>query len=130
MNKQPEEPRSLLRRLLRQADQVGTQSLHPTQAAPPPSPPTVTAPTSNLQTSPVRPPAPPVAPAPAPVLPVPPKSPIPKPVPSARAPGSPAERLEAETALEELRRKTAQVATEFADGKINRAQFSSMYAYY
>ena len=43
---------------------------------------------------------------------------------------TPAERLQAENALEELRRKTAFIATEFAEGRINRAQFSSMYAYY
>ncbi len=40
------------------------------------------------------------------------------------------ERLQAEAALERLRAKTAQIANEFAEGKLNRAQFSAMYANY
>jgi hypothetical protein len=43
---------------------------------------------------------------------------------------SPEERLQAETTLLKLREQTAQVANEFAEGKINRAQFLSLYAHY
>jgi hypothetical protein len=38
--------------------------------------------------------------------------------------------MKAEDALEKLRQKTAQLATEFAAGKLNRAQFAAMYARY
>lgn len=188
MNKRPDAPRSLLRRLLKQADlpssapgeaapsgrvstvPSNTASATPVPApvipaAPPPAPlpanvpPATPAPTGPLSaaptalppakpslatlptatpptkppsstsaaqaTSPIRPPAPPQAPAPAPVTPAPPRSPV---IPTVIS--TPAERLQAEAALEDLRHKTAQVATEFAEGRINRAQFSSMYAYY
>jgi hypothetical protein len=40
------------------------------------------------------------------------------------------ERLQAEEALEHLRQRTAQIANEFAEGKLNRAQFTAMYASY
>lgn len=40
------------------------------------------------------------------------------------------ERLQAEAALEQLRQKTALVAAEFAEGKLNRAQFVALYAHY
>ncbi len=40
------------------------------------------------------------------------------------------ERLQAEEALEELRKKTSQIANEFAEGKLNRAQFTAMYSSY
>ncbi|MHB8629821.1 MAG: hypothetical protein ACYDBJ_26065 [Aggregatilineales bacterium] len=134
MNKRPDEPRSLLRRLLRQADRTPAPSVD-VPAGPPTSaslstPVVSTAPPAPLpsavhSTSPIRPPTPPPPPPPAPVTLAPPRGPA---IPSAIS--SPAERLQAEAALEELRHKTAHVASEFAEGKINRAQFSSMYAYY
>src|SRR5262245_43017550 len=46
------------------------------------------------------------------------------------APPGVEERLQAEAALEGLREKTAEIANEFAAGKLNRAQFSAMYASY
>jgi hypothetical protein len=132
MNKRPDEPRSLLRRLLRQADRPTVSSAaSPPSSATLPTPvvsntPTAPPATTGIRTtSPIRPPTPPVPPPPAPVALAPPRGPA---VPTAIS--SPAERLQAEAALEELRHKTAQVASEFAEGKINRAQFSSMYAYY
>jgi hypothetical protein len=48
----------------------------------------------------------------------------------AAQPGGVEERLQAEEALEKLRQKTALVATEYAEGKLNRAQFMAMYAHY
>ncbi len=132
MNKRPDEPRSLLRRLLRQADRPSA----PPDSAPAGPPTSVGVPTPIIShpsapppaarpTSPIRPPSPPPTPSPAPVPLAPPRGPT---IPTAIS--SPAERLQAEAALEELRHKTAHVASEFAEGKINRAQFSSMYAYY
>jgi hypothetical protein len=130
MNKRPEEPRSLLRRLLKQADDPNA-----TVGAPPPSteipmpPPTPPAP---REASPIR----PVAPVsdtivPEPLKPIAPHTDL-TPQQSAipQVLTTPEQRLQAEVALETLRQKTAQVANEFANGKINRAQFSSMYAYY
>ncbi len=177
MNKRPEESRSLLRRLLRQADQVQVQptapvaapsvllttaeaprvttpSTGPTAASVPGTEPLKKPPTGSLVSpvtdkrstgqmtvaSPIRPPAPAPTPAIEPIQPsVPPSrtaqatGPAGKPATAPLIPttiSTPAERLQAENALEELRRKTAFVATEFAEGRINRAQFSSMYAYY
>jgi hypothetical protein len=40
------------------------------------------------------------------------------------------DRLEAESALERIRQKTASAAAEFAEGKLNRAQFVALYAHY
>jgi len=134
MNKRPDEPRSLLRRLLKQADTLtpsaisantasaDSNALPVTLKAPP-----LLSPVSPLEpTSPIRPPAPEAEPAPAPLAPS--KARATQAVPQVLS--TPEERLKAETALETLRQKTAQVANEFAAGKINRAQFSSMYAYY
>ncbi len=48
----------------------------------------------------------------------------------AEPPPSPSQRERAEQALIRLREKMAQVATEFADGKINRVQFNAIYSRY
>lgn len=40
------------------------------------------------------------------------------------------DRLRAETVLEHLREKTAQTAQEYAEGKLNRAQFNALYGQY
>lgn len=145
MNKRSEEPRSLLRRLLRQADQnqneaaASTEQTAMERPAESPVPPVSRPATDKLRSaataSPIRPPAPPSPPDSAPLQ---PSHPPARPMQTMASIGatlptvisSPSERLQAENALEELRRKTAFVATEFSEGRINRAQFSSMYAYY
>lgn len=121
VNKHSDEPRSLLRRLLKQADQPA--GIEPAPGA--------ELPRAQVEASPIRPPVPSETPQPAQLNPM-----------HLRATQttsasrttmtmtSPEKRLEAETALETLRKKTAFIANEFAEGKINRAQFSSMYAYY
>ncbi len=119
MNKRPDEPRSLLRRLLKQADQSVVPEPTPVEAT---NSPRVTA------SSPIRPPMPAPAPPPAQLTPMNPRAT--QTITTVKPITSPEKRLEAEAALETLRKKTAQIANEFADGKINRAQFSSMYAYY
>jgi hypothetical protein len=121
LNKRGDEPRSLLRRLLKQADERANQDSSP-------EPTTEPAPKRTAsEASPVRPAAPDTITPAAPI------------VPQARATMTinipqqitgVEERLQAEEALEKLRQKTAQVANEFAEGKINRAQFTAMYAYY
>jgi hypothetical protein len=113
------EPKSLLRRLLDQADKLQKQ----TETTEPPPKPAAPIPTE----SPVR-PAPP-----APIA-----------APEALEPSMPRlarttmqmsiatteDRLQAEGALTQLREKTMQVANDFASGKMNRVQFSSLYAHY
>ncbi len=121
MNRRGDEPRSLLRRLLRQADERTRLDQAPaTEDSPAPK-------RAAVESSPVRPPSPET------------HTPSPPIVPQARATVSieipqqitgVEERLQAEEALEKLRQKTAQVANEFAEGKINRAQFNAMYSYY
>ncbi len=121
MNKKGEEPRSLLRRLLKQADEQNTQ-----EEKLPSNSRKKTGPRSTGEASPVR-PTPPVATDPPPQL-------HPQPRATQEIPSTPPtgveERLQAEEALEKLREKTAQVANEFAEGKLNRAQFTAMYAHY
>jgi hypothetical protein len=132
VNKRGDEPRSLLRRLLKKADEFagnGSNSVSQPPVAPPvqPSPPPAQPPKrSTSETSPVRPQPPKVEEPPAPLAPTMPQATIeiPKQVTDVE------ERLQAEEALENLRQKTAQIANEFADGKINRAQFTAMYAHF
>ncbi len=169
MNNSADEPRSLLRRLLKKADGLEAPSVMPVLDVPlvaptpePTSTPVVAAPTSTkTPTGPLSPVAPIVTPPPndAEVAPPPPPpkrlgtSPIRPPVPQNSLPTNDAqpiipkprstqtvdaipqintveERLQAEAALEKLREKTALVAAEFAEGKLNRAQFVAMYAHY
>ncbi len=123
MNKRGDEPRSLLRRLLKRADERASEG-----ASAGPDEPVASAPQRiPAEASPVRPPSPDA------------HTPSPPIVPQARATMNieipqqitgVEERLQAEEALEKLRQKTAQVANEFAEGKINRAQFTAMYAYF
>ena len=128
MNNQEDEPRTRLRRLL---NQVEDQAVHRTNQLPNNSPlspnparPAGRHPTSEA--SPVR----PLAPAA--------DEPPPQIAPRARAVqhntsathfAGVEERLEAEGALEKLRQKTADIAKEYADGKLNQAQFAAMYAH-
>ncbi len=128
MNKRLDEPRSLLRRLLKQADDPSASivPIAPVESAPLPG-------LTPREASPIRPVAPVTSTlAPAPLTPNVPRAtsaPASEPaIPQVLT--TPEQRLQAEVALETLRQKTAQVANEFANGKINRAQFSSMYAYY
>lgn len=81
------------------------------------------------ETSPVRPVAPEALEKPT-LRPHPPQPILPHTRETTSAIGSVEERLEAETALEKLRQKTAAVAAEFAAGRLNRAQFVAMYAHY
>lgn len=122
MNKTGQEPRSLLRRLLKQTDEP-TKPVEG-QALEVPSGPTP-------DVSPVRPDLPTPTPSPTPLA---PKTRTTPPPPARPAPPPPPinveDRLKAELALEKLRQKTALVAKEFADGNLNRAQFVAMYAHY
>jgi hypothetical protein len=123
VNKPADEPRSLLRRLLKKADELGT----PAEQLPAEPPSRETIPSNTPSESPIR----PASPAES----TPPQAPIaPRPRATQSAPvvppGGVEERLQAEEALEKLRQKTALVATEFAEGKLNRAQFMAMYAHY
>jgi hypothetical protein len=56
------------------------------------------------------------------------KNPMLSPVPPTLS--TPEDRLQAEQALLQLRQKTADVANDFYHGKINRAQFLSLYSHY
>jgi hypothetical protein len=125
--------RTLLRRLLHEADtllhngQAAAEAPYVEQAAPHPP-----------ATSPIRPIPPPAtagilpaelgsqantAAAPAPAAPAQPSG---EPHSEARV----EDRLQAEEALEQIRLQTAQIANEFADGNINRAQFTALYTHY
>jgi len=124
VNKRGNEPKSLLRRLLRQADeQIAARDQDSAQ---------VTKPSASHQqpppgVSPVRPARPEVVQPPDPLAPQPRNT---QPINIPQQITDIEERLQAEEALEKLRQKTAQIATEFADGKLNRMQFTAMYAYY
>jgi hypothetical protein len=119
VNKPADEPRSLLRRLLKRADELGA----PAEQFPAEQPSRDRTPSE----SPIRPASPAETAAPQPKI-----APQPRSTQSAPAaqPAGVEERLQAEEALEKLRQKTALVATEFAEGKLNRAQFMAMYAHY
>ncbi|MCS6872463.1 MAG: hypothetical protein RML95_01525 [Anaerolineae bacterium] len=117
MSQSAEEPKSLLRRLLRRPDDL-PQPPEPTAA--PASEPAVSA-------SPVRPSPPESGTPPAPIL---PNVRSTQSAPAAQSAATLQERLRAELALEKLRQKTARVSAEFASGKINRAQFLALYAHY
>lgn len=116
-----DEPKSLLRRLLDKADKLEKPAEAP--ATVPLSTPGIPAPPSS---SPIRPQAPASTPAPAAIEPTPPrqKAFMPTTITSTE------DRLQAETALLQLRQKTVQVANEFAAGRMNRVQFSSLYTHY
>lgn len=117
-----EEPQSRLRRLLKKAEQLNAQLVAnlPGDAPRPPESKRIT-----RDTSPVR-PTPPAVPVPQQQL-----APRPRATQEAVQPMTEVEeRLQAEAALEKLRQKTAYVAAEFAEGKLNRAQFVALYAHY
>ncbi|MDL1921873.1 hypothetical protein FBQ95_04610 [Chloroflexi bacterium CFX3] len=123
MSQSAEEPKSLLRRLMRRGEDSPSSD-----AAPLPTP----APDSESNppppgTSPIRPNPPESGTPPEPLLPNVRATQSAQPVQNANPLE---ERLRAELALEKLRQKTARVAAEFANGKINRAQFVAMYAHY
>ncbi len=120
------EPKSLLRRLLDQADKLQKQTVDQNIEA---------APAKSVIVIPAESPVRPVPPAPVaapdalePTAPRPRGGPISAPIPSAIA--TTEDRLQAEGALTRLREKTMQVANDFASGNINRVQFSSLYAHY
>jgi hypothetical protein len=116
VNKRGDEPRSLLRRLLKQAEErSGTAEVQPP----------ISARRTTGEASPVRPSAPESA-APPPQLT--PRATQTQTIPKVLA--GVEERLQAEEALAQLRQKTAQIANEFAEGKVNRAQFTAMYAHF
>jgi hypothetical protein len=122
-----DDPRSLLRHLLRKAEELGLVIHHDAPSAEPPA-------AAELrraveETSPIRPSAPEVddiTEQAVPILPLlqPDVIDIPQQIVGVE------ERLQAETALETLRKKTALVAAEFAEGKLNRAQFIALYVHY
>lgn len=121
MSTRANDPRLLLRRLLRKAEALGLTDGHDGPSAPPRRPPE--------ETSPIRPPAPEVddiTEQAAPLAPLIPLDEVEIPQQIAGVEG----RLQAETALETLRKKTAIVAAEFAEGKLNRAQFIALYVHY
>jgi hypothetical protein len=122
VNKKGEEPRSLLRRLLKQADEQNSQESN-SSANPRKQPGSRT----TGEASPVRPTAP-EAVEPPPQMPPQPRAT--QETPGVVHPTGVEERLQAEEALEKLRQRTAETANEFAEGKINRAQFTAMYAYF
>lgn len=136
----PDEPRTLLRKLLKRAEALSAAtngsdplplftssaaSTFPAAAAPTNAP-------DAVLVSPVRPIPPPSEPTP-PTEPIPPNPRVTQVVDLATLPPTITtleDRLKAETALEQLREKTAAVAAEFSQGKINRAQFLALYAHY
>ncbi|HLY25514.1 MAG TPA: hypothetical protein VKQ72_04185 [Aggregatilineales bacterium] len=126
MAKKGDDSRTLLRRLLNQAEEKasgsnGAQEGKPDKKAAPPATQRATG-----EASPVRPTPPQVGQPPAPLSPQPRSTQT-----TAAVPASPIEdRLQAEESLENLRAKTAQIANEFAEGKLNHAQFSAMYSHY
>jgi hypothetical protein len=134
------EPKSLLRRLLDQADKLQKQT---SVQSPDPAPAPSETPANSTPVPPAKPPL--VIPAESPVRPAPPApvdapdalepsapktrgGPVSTPIPSLIA--TTEDRLQAEGALTRLREKTMQVANDFASGKINRVQFSSLYTHY
>jgi len=119
MSQSAESPKSLLRRLLRRPEDP-LQTSEPAAASESES-----AKSSSVGTSPVRPNPPESNAPPEPILPN-----VRSTQSASAAPSSLEDRLRAELALEKLRQKTARVAAEFANGKINRAQFVALYAHY
>lgn len=118
-----DEPRSLLKRLLKRAEdriRGETKGAAATAAAKTeaPSP-------RQPSRSPVRPPQPESPPDAQPIA---PKTKATQPLPQILA--TVEDRLQAESALEDIREKTASIAAEFAQGKINRAQFLAVYGHY
>jgi hypothetical protein len=122
-----EEPRTLLRRLLKEADTKADTTAEQGNAAPK----TPARKRTTGEASPVRPPMPESVPTETPTQ-LAPSAPQPRSTQTQIAPAAPdvQERLKAEEALESLRAKTAQVANEFNEGKINHAQFTAMYAHF
>jgi hypothetical protein len=126
---QPEGPRSLLRRLLKKAEQG--ESI---PAEPSPTPADISL--LKRSTAPIRPvsPEPDAAPA-QPLMPAPRHT---QTIPAAPAHLSTQEipavsvddPMRAEEALLRVREKTARIAVEFSEGRLNRAQFAAMYARY
>jgi hypothetical protein len=124
VNKRGDEPRSLLRRLLKKADERILQSaLSSPGAASGKSGAT----RRTSESSPVR-PTPPEAAAPPPQLT--PQTKLSQNIEIPKQISGIEERLQAEEALAQLREKTGQIAAEFAEGKLNRAQFTALYAYF
>jgi hypothetical protein len=129
LNRKGDEPRTLLHRLLKQVHsqlqiktpsqiksaEIATGSLNSPKR-------------TTSEASPVRPVSPLPQSPPAEQLAPQPRStqniPIPQSVTGVE------ERLKAEEALEKIRQKTTEVANEFAEGKLNRAQFTAMYAHF
>ena len=128
MNNRGDEPRSLLRRLLKKADELASRNSNSHPDIAPKDSPNRTVRNNVKEASPVRPTPP------EPAAPPPPIAPQPRAQQAVAAPVAPPpgveERLQAEEALEVLREKTAHIANEFAEGKLNRAQFTAMYAHF
>lgn len=124
MNKRGDEPRSLLRRLLKKADERIFQSTHSSTSSASGRP---GGSRRTLESSPVR-PAPPEVVEPPPQLA--PQRKLPQNIEIPTQITGIEERLQAEEALAQLREKTGQIAAEFAEGKLNRAQFTALYAYF
>lgn len=132
MSSSADEPKSLLRRLLRETSEMKAVEGNPPAELPaesepqtPESSPVTKA--SRPNTSPIRPAPPEPRPAPLPIAPN--MQPDVVEMPTSGT-FNVEERLKAELTLEKLRQKTALVAQEFAAGKLNRAQFLAMYQHY
>ncbi|MBX3081680.1 MAG: hypothetical protein KF716_08590 [Anaerolineae bacterium] len=129
----PDEPRSLLRRLLKKAEHGEAQ---PTEQPKPPAMSESAIMKMKRSTAPIRPVSP--LPDPEPVQPLMPAPRATQVIPPYAAPLTTQEvapvptddPTKAEEALLRVREKTAQIAVEFADGRLNRAQFAAMYARY
>lgn len=129
----PDEPRSLLRRLLKKAEH-GEEP--PTEQPKPTSMSESAIMKMKRSTAPIR----PVSPEPAsepvqPLMPAPRATQVVSPhtTPLTTQEVSPVaanDPMKAEEALLRVREKTAQIAVEFANGRLNRAQFAAMYARY
>ncbi len=130
MNKRGDEPRSLLHRLLKQADERAAEAASVPHRLPGTQTKEAVSGVSGRAvsgSSPVRPASTQATALPSPLAPQTrnvQNIPIPQQITGVE------ERLQAEEALEQLRQKTAQIANEFAEGKLNRAQFTAMYASY
>jgi len=155
VDKPADEPRSLLRRLLKRADGldsttaaesvsaeippaapsslISPPNIEPTEPVSPvitPPPKADAVPRKRPNTSPIRPPAPESPINTEPSQPIAPRPRSTQTMDNVQQISTVEERLQAEAALESLREKTAVVAAEFADGKLNRAQFVAMYSHY
>ncbi|MEP7284303.1 MAG: hypothetical protein ABI947_00885 [Chloroflexota bacterium] len=124
MDNKGDRPRTLLRRLLKQADEQMPQAVELDKSLPESSSGAIR---TTGDASPVRPASPDSAEPPSPIMPQPRATQNASAVPQ---PSGVEARLQAEEALEKLRQKTAQIANEFAEGKLNRAQFTAMYAHF